>query len=573
MNIALGDKSKETDENIEEHDNEDFINKIAEKYAESRRQQKNVSIFAFTATPKHKTLVLFGGRDENDRPIPFHLYSMRQAIEEGFILDVLQNYTTYEFTFNLIKKTLEDPLLKKGKALKTLKSFINLNELNINTKSEIIFEHFAESTSHKIGGKAKAMLVCGSRMEAYQFYNKLNSIVKSTKSKDVLVLIAFSGKLKWDNEELTESKLNGFGEKELPNMFKKDSYKVLVVADKYQTGFDQPLLHTMYVNKKLHGIRAVQTLSRLNRTYPGKEDTFVLDFVNDANEIKESFQPYYERTIATEDVDINHLYRVKDTIEEQNLFTNSDVEEFAKVFLDPKSSFDSKSTQRKMYQITENAYRSYLKLEEEQQEIFKKKLRTFNNLYTYLSQIIPYADIELEKFYIFCKNLYNRLPRKEPGVGYNLNDKIMLKNYEVKVKKDLKIELEKDTDGELSGVSEAGLGKIEEEDVHLSELVTILNNRFGSDYDEADELYFNQIETEMMMDDQVINRAINNPIDLFEYGFNDKFNDILFERMEDNKKIFEKILENEEFGEMVKRFIMNKVYKNIRDNRYHNAKQ
>jgi type I restriction enzyme R subunit len=263
---------------------DDFVREQIERSAASRGQHPNISFFAFNATPKYKTLQVFGDKDSEGKPKPFHLYSMRQAIEEGFILDVLQNYTTYELYFKLTKAIEDDPQLNKKKAAKAIGKFVSLHLHNLAQKTEIIIEHFRNILSKKIGGKAKAMLVCGSSLHAKRYYEEFGRYIrKKGYENEIKILVAFSGKVVDDNapDGVSEPEMTGYSEKELPTIFERDEYKILILADKYQTGFDQPLLHTMYVDKKLSGVKAVQTLSRLNRMHPGKEDTFVLDFAND----------------------------------------------------------------------------------------------------------------------------------------------------------------------------------------------------------------------------------------------------------------------------------------------------
>lgn len=302
---------------------QDLVNAYIEKSAAARGRQANVSFFAFTATPKYKTLQVFGDKDEEGKPKPFHLYSMRQAIEEGFILDVLQNYTTYELYFKLTKAIEDDPQLNKKKAAKAIGKYVSLHPHNLAQKIEIIIEHFREIVAKKIVGRAKAMLVCGSRLHAKRYFEEFRCYIREKGyGTEIKVLVAFSGKVVDDNypDGVSEPELTGYREMELPGVFDKDEYRILIVADKYQTGFDQPLLHTMYVDKKLSGVKAVQTLSRLNRTCPGKGDTFVLDFANDRQTILDSFQPYYEVTTVTEETDVNHLYDLKTRLDQFQVY-------------------------------------------------------------------------------------------------------------------------------------------------------------------------------------------------------------------------------------------------------------
>lgn len=310
-------KDGESDEDVVGF--EELINDVIERSAAARGQQSNLSFFAFTATPKYKTLAVFGYKDSQGEPQPFHLYSMRQAIEEGFILDVLQNYTTYSLYFKLSKAIENDPTINKKKAAQAIGRFVSLHPHNLAQKTEIIIEHFRQVVAAKIGGRAKAMLVTGSRLHAKRYFEAFGHYIKDKGyEQEIKILVAFSGKVIDDNfpDGVTEPQLTGFGEKELPEVFNKDEYKILIVADKYQTGFDQPLLHTLYVDKPLSGVKAVQTLSRLNRMTTGKEDTFVLDFVNDRETILESFQPYYEITTVNEEPEPNHLYDLKAKLDE-----------------------------------------------------------------------------------------------------------------------------------------------------------------------------------------------------------------------------------------------------------------
>ncbi|WNN88695.1 type I restriction endonuclease subunit R [Gloeocapsopsis dulcis] len=306
----------------EDEDEEDWVRKSML----SRGKQPNLSFFAFTATPKPKTLEVFGHLNNQGQPEPFHLYSMRQAIEEGFIMDVLQNYTTYKTYFRLTKAIADDPQIHKKKASKAIARFLSLHPHNLAQKTEVIVEHFRQCVMPKIGGKAKAMLVTASRPHVIRYKDEFDKYLKKQGYNDIKALVAFTAFI--DREtgiSYTESDINGFGERELPEKFETDEYQLLIVADKYQTGFDQPLLHTMYVDKKLSGVKAVQTLSRLNRTCPGKEDTFVLDFANEEQEIIDAFQPYYEQTLLAATTNPNRLYDLKNRIDSFQIIWTSEV--------------------------------------------------------------------------------------------------------------------------------------------------------------------------------------------------------------------------------------------------------
>ena len=561
--------SKSLDEAVaddleDDYTEEDYIREQIEKSAISRGKQNNISFFAFTATPKYKTLQVFGEKDENGKPEPFHLYSMRQAIEEGFIKDVLLNYTTYELYYKLSKAIEDDPKLNKGKASKAIGKYVSLHPHNLAQKTEIIIEHFRQVVSKKIGGKAKAMVVCSSRLHAKRYFEEFERYIKAMGyENDIKILVAFSGKVVDDNapDGVSEPNLTGYSEKELPNVFDKNEYKILIVADKYQTGFDQPLLHTMYVDKKLSGVKAVQTLSRLNRNHPGKEDPFVLDFVNDRETILASFQPYYEVTTVKEETDVNHLYDLKGKLDEFQVYWVQEIDEFANIYFDPEVKQNSAVHQKRLYAITDKAVERYKAIEkEEKQDEFKKGLRTWTNLYAFLAQIMPFTDTEFEKFYAYAKLLQTRLPRRNLSDAVHLDDELALEYYRLQKIKEGAIVLEKGEEGELSGTSEAGLKRPKKEEAHLSEIIDVLNERFGTEFDEADRLFFDQIEAELMEDETLQKQAKVNRLDTFKFAFDDNFIDVLISRVEQNSEIVDKILTNKAFGDWVKDFYMKRTY-------------
>lgn len=550
----------------DDYSGDDFIREQIEASAQSRGQQPNISFFAFTATPKYKTLQVFGDKDEEGKPKPFHLYSMRQAIEEGFILDVLQNYISYELYFNLTKAIEDDPKFNKSKAAKAIGKYVSLHPHNLAQKTEVIIEHFREIVAKKIGGKAKAMLVCGSRLHAKRYFEEFKKYIQEKGyENEIKVLVAFSGKVKDDNypDGVSEPELTGYGERELPEIFDTEEYKILIVADKYQTGFDQPLLHTMYVDKKLSGVKAVQTLSRLNRTCPGKEDTFVLDFVNDRQTILNSFQPYYEITSVTEDPDINHLFDLKQRLDQFQVYWESEINAFAQVYFNPATKMNSAKDQKYLYAFTDNAVDRFKGLDEEYQDEFKKGLRTWTNLYAFLSQIMPFTDVDSEKFYAYAKLLQTRLPKRDLSEVIQLDDEIALEYYRLQKIKEGAIELTKNEDGGLSGITEAGLKRQKEEEALLSEIIGLLNDRFGTEFEEADKLFFDQIEAELLEDETLKLQAKANKLDTFKYAFDDKFIEKLIARMDQNQEIFEKILEDKAFGGLVKEFIMKRIYNQL----------
>jgi type I restriction enzyme R subunit len=555
-------------EETEDYSAEDFIREQVEKSAAARGQQKNISFFAFTATPKYKTLAIFGEKDIEGKPQPFHLYSMRQAIEEGFILDVLENYTNYELYFKLSKAIEDDPTLNKKKATRAIGHFVNFHPHNLSQKTEIVIEHFRQVVAKKIGGRAKAMFVTSSRKLAKRYFEEFNKYIKENDySKELKILVAFSGSVVDDNypDGVSEPQLTGYGEKELPRIFETDEYRILIVADKYQTGFDQPMLHTMYVDKKLSGVKAVQTLSRLNRTAPGKEDTFILDFVNDRKTIFESFQPYYERTIVAEEPEINHLFDLKLKLDEKQIFWQSEIEAFANIYFKPTGKLTT-NDQAHLYSFIDPAIDRFKAIEtDDEKDEFKKSLRTWTNLYAFLSQIMPFIEPDFEKFYAYAKLLQTKLPKRELSENLQLSDEIAMEYYRLQKVKEGSIDLIKGEDGELDGLSEAGIKRAKEEKAPLSEIIDLLNERFGTEFEEADRLFFEQIETELIQDEKLQTQARANKIDTFKFAFEDIFVNKLIERMEQNQDIFDKIIENKSFGNLVKEIMMKKVYAKINE--------
>ena len=550
-------------------DSQELINHYIERSAAARGQRSNLSFFAFTATPKYKTLAVFGYTDNQGKPQPFHLYSMRQAIEEGFILDVLQNYITYQLYFKLSKAIEEDPKINKKKAARAIGRFVSLHPHNLAQKTEIIIEHFRQVVAAKIGGRAKAMLVTSSRLHAKRYFEEFNRYIKDKGyEQDIKILIAFSGRVFDDNfpEGVTEPQLTGFGEKELPKVFNEEEYKILIVADKYQTGFDQPLLHTLYVDKPLSGVKAVQTLSRLNRTAPGKEDTFVLDFVNDRETILESFQPYYEITTVSEEPEPNHLYDLKAKLDEWQVYLTSEIDALAKVYFNPATQMTVR-TQSKLYSFIDPAVDRYKAIEtENKKEEFKKSLRTWTNLYSFLAQIMPFREPEFEKFYAYAKLLLTKLPKRDLAESMKLVDEVAMEYYRLQKIKDGSIDLITGEGGELNGLSEAGIKRAKEDKAALSEIIDVLNERFGTDFEEADRLFFEQIEAELMNDETLKTQAKVNKLDTFKYAFEEMFIDKLIDRMDQNQEIFEKILEDQSFGGLVKELMMKKVYARLNEN-------
>ena len=547
---------------------------------EARGKQDNLSFFAFTATPKPKTVEVFGTPGTDGIPRPFHLYSMKQAIEEGFILDVLKNYTTYKTYFRLSKQIEDDPNVNKKQAARAIARFLTMHPHNLAQKTEVMVEHYRQVVSNKIGGKAKAMVVTGSRLHAVRYKEEFDRYIQERGYKDIKTLVAFSGKVIYEAypEGVTEVQLNGIKEKELPKRFATDEYQVLLVADKYQTGFDQPLLHTMYVDKKLSGVKAVQTLSRLNRKTTGKEDTFVLDFANETEDIEASFQPYYELTTIRETTDPNHLYDLKSTLEQTQVIWKSEVDNFCNLFF-KSARVLTKKDQGKLYALVKPAVERFEQLPEEgssdgtlsttlNQENFKHALQSFVRLYSFLTQIMPFQDVDLEKFYTYGRFLLKSLPKKGQQDRFQLGDEVALEYYRLQKIAEQTIALEAQGEYGLDGATEAGLRQTnKDEQAALSEIIDVLNKRFQTDFNDADKLFFDQMEQDCVQNDKLKTAAESNTLDNFRYIFEEVFMSVLIDRMGQNQDIFSKMMDDKDFGSLVRNMIMKKAYDRLkRDN-------
>jgi type I restriction enzyme, R subunit len=542
----------------------EFDDPLLKTMASRSVKHPNLSYFAFTATPKPKTLAAFGVPGPDGLPRPFHLYSMRQAIDEGFILDVLKGYTTYKTYYRLAKRIEDDPKLNKTKATRALSRYFSLHPYNIAQKVAVIVEHFRSVTRHKIGGRAKAMVVTSSRLHAVRYKLEFDRYIRERDYTDLKTLVAFSGTVRDSGSEYTESTMNGFGEKELPKKFDTSEYQVLIVADKYQTGFDQPLLHTMYVDKKLSGIRAVQTLSRLNRTCPGKEDTFVLDFVNDTDVIREAFQLYYERTTLSENIDPNLLYDQKSRIEAAQVIWPSEVELFAKTFFKQKTKL-TLTDQATLNGAIDPAVDRFKAIPtEEERDTFEGLLQAFVNAYSFLSQVMPFMDIELEKLYTYVKFLLKKLPRDTGSGMLKLDGEIALEYYRLQKVQDENIVLQIQGEAGLRPPTEAGLTREKEETSKLSEIISNLNERFGLDLTESDRLFFDQLIEDAKADSRLVQQANANTLQNFELGLDDRLDDFIIDRNAMNSEVSSKLFEDRGVRSLVLKYIASQVYHGVR---------
>jgi type I restriction enzyme R subunit len=550
----------------------DFEEEILKTIAK-RGRQPNISFFAFTATPKAKTLEVFGQRGADGMPFPFHLYSMRQAIEEGFIHDVLRNYTTYRTYYRLIKSIEDDPKVVKSKAAKALARFMSLHPHNIAQKTEVMVEHFRTFIMQKIGGRAKAMVVTSSRLHAVRYKQAFDEYIGENGYPGIRTLVAFSGTVEDPDVKgasYTEPEMNRdkdgrpIREKELPERFAGPEYAVLIVAEKYQTGYDQPLLHTMYVDKRLDGVQAVQTLSRLNRKCQGKEDTFVLDFVNKTEDILEAFKPYYEQTAVGEQAEPRQLYELQAKLEAEHVFHADEVEGFCRVFFKRKAT-QTPSDHAEMYSFLDPAVSRFEALDEDAQDEFRALLGTFRNLYSFLSQVIPFQDTDLEKLYTFVRFLLSKLPRRQSGPGYDFDDEVALKFYRLQKISEGSIDLKAGESATVHGPTAVGTGKSGETEVELSQLIDLINDRFGTDFKPADELFFNQIREEAVADEKLREAATANTMENFRFVFEKALEGLFIDRMEQNEELFARYMNDAEFQRSVAGNLLRQVYSQIRE--------
>jgi type I restriction enzyme R subunit len=539
---------------------EDLIN----QNMEARGRQPNLSFFAFTATPKQKTLELFGTPQPDSSFRPFHLYTMRQAIEEGFILDVLQNYTTCTTYFNLQKKVADDPHVEKSKTIGLLKREVELHEYTIAEKTALMVEHFWETVRHQIPdaqghGQAKAMVITRSRLHAVRYKQAFDRYLKK-QSYPVKALVAFSGTVNNQGLDYTEAQMNGFSDKQTAEQFKKSEYRFLIVAEKFQTGFDQPLLHTMYVDKTLSSVAAVQTLSRLNRTHPRKVKTMVLDFANQVDDIQSAFQPYYEATLLSKGTDPNKLYDTQSLLSEFRLYTDKEVAEIAALYL---RKGEKASQLQPLLRKVVGQY-EYIPKPEQRLE-FKHRLRSYSRLYAFLSQIVTFKDPHLERLYLFARLLLRALPQEQEKMSLRAAEYADLESYRIQKTFNGKIGLQSGV-GTLNPFSDLDSAVIRDpEKAALSEIIAEINQRFGTDFTEADRVFFAELKTRLTDNESLQASAKVNTKENVQLLHDALFNAILQNMIDSNFEMFKRINDNEEFGQLVRAKIFDQVYQEILD--------
>jgi type I restriction enzyme R subunit len=554
MNLAISGLALNDD-----MDNEDKINAIVE----GRKLVKNASYFAFTATPKNKTEEMFGVPYEEDGVIkhrPFHVYTMKQAIQEGFILDVLKNYTTIDSWYKIMKTIEDDPMFDKKRAQKKLRAFVEGKPEVIAKKAEIMVEHFHEQViaKKKINGQARAMIVTASIARCIEYYFAINKCLKDRRSP-YKTIIAFSGDHKYNGQEpaLTSAALNGFSDAKIPKEFKKDPYRILVVADMFQTGFDEPFLQTMYVDKPLYDIAAVQTLSRLNRAYPGKDEVYVLDFANKTSVIEEAFSKFYRTTILSDETDPNKLYDLISLMENYQVYEDDNVNYLVDQFL-------SGAERDRLDPVLDACVAVYNQLETEDQIEFKSAAKSFVRTYGFLGAILPYGNVEWEKLSIFLNFLIPKLPSpRDDDYSEGILSTIDLDSYRNEAQQAISIKLE-DEDAEIAPIPAGKIGYIIEPEMDLlSKIIMNFNDMFGNiEWKDADNVQRQILEIPSMvsMDEKYQNAMKNSDEQEARTESERALQKVIFSIMSDNMELFKQFQDNPSFRKWLSDLVFNLTY-------------
>ncbi len=527
-------------------------------------RQSNLSYFAFTATPKGRTLEMFGRLNaKTGKHEPFHLYSMRQAIEERFIMDVLENYATYKTFWKLEKATEEDPEYDAKKARRAIARFVSLHPHHLAQKAEIVVEHFRQHTSKEMGGLAKAMVVTSSRLHAVRYKRNIDKYIKAKGYSEIGTLVAFSGKIDDGTETpLTEANMNAFPEARTAEEFGTPEYAVLIVAEKFQTGFDQPLLHTMYVDKPLVGLAAVQTLSRLNRIHPLKENTFVLDFRNDTEDMVEAFEQFHGCTVAPP-TDPNILSDTRRRLDDFDVLRAEEIEAAMPALLGAGASDEKRSAET--YAAIGPAKARLEEMGDEERLEFRDALTRFVRTYSFVSQIVAFTDPSLERDYVYCRALSLYLRDTGTVERLDLGTEVELTHLRHQMTFSGTLSLASDT-GEVRSFFGEGKGAQQELELeHLSSIVEVLNERFGTDLTDVDKLLLDQFEESWIADDELSDQAKSNSLDNFRLAFDRKFLQTIVTRVDANDEIYKKILDDEDFRQVLMDLYAGRVYRRARE--------
>ena len=544
-NLRVSLSKRITEEVADEDETEDVSDidaKILEQM-EQRRWQDHISYFGFSGTPKNKTLELFGRKDEDGKFIPFHTYSMRQSIGEGFTLDVLENYTTFKRYFELVKSVPEDREYEKARTLRTLTNYVDLQPHSIDTKTRIMLEHFTEHTAKTIEGKGRAMVVTPSRLHCVRYKQAFDRQMREMGLR-YGCLVAFSGTVH-DTDNAVDYTENGMNElppkTSISDSFKEPQYRILIVANKFQTGFDEPLLQTMYVDKKLDGLQCVQTLSRLNRVAKGKTDTLVLDFVNEPEQIQEAFQQYYQTTVLAEETDPNRLYDLQNQLEGFGCHDEETIEEFCKIF------YDSNQPDELLQGILDSVVERWSALERDDKEAFRSTLQSYIRLYGYISQLITFTDVALEKLYVFGRPLNKKLPKRDDHP--DLQDvlaSVDLDSFRVaKIHENLQISLEPE-DSEVPGIGSDVATMRDPEQDFLSNIINALNEAHQTDFTMEDKVDLATIHRKVQ-ENEALRQVIegDNTDTNKRYKFEQVVDEILLGFVNSKLELFKKLTQHE----------------------------
>ncbi len=564
--VAYGEEDKIPDE--EPEDEEDMINSLIEQ----RKMLKNASYFAFTATPKNKTLETFGRKGilpddtagEPQKHYPFDLYSMKQAIEEEFILDVLQNYTTYQSYYKLHATAEENPEYETHQAQKKLRAYVESHPFSIREKAKVMVDHFHAEVRKQIKGKAKAMVVTKSINNAIQYYRAFNQYLAEIHSP-YKAIVAFSGKRSIDGVEYDEAKLNGFPSNDIPKTFKKNEYRFLIVANKFQTGFDQPLLHTMYVDKKLRDVQAVQTLSRLNRAYkPDKEDTFVLDFYNSVDEIKEAFEPYFTTTVLSEETDANKLNDLQDALDNAQVYTPEEVEQFTSLYF--------KKAPREELQpiINKAAFQFKTTLNADAQVDFYVKAKSFYRTYAFLAKILSFKNAYWERLYWFIKYLMPHIqPPSDGDLAKGILEAVDLDSYRLSKTTTDNIKLAGEEEIDPTPPIMKGK-KGENEFEQLQAIINEFNARFGidkwTDDDKVKNFLFMQLPADLGKDEATVNAVKNSDKQNAKITSDKKVEDLMQDVIFTYTDLYKKFTDDADFKRQYLDFVFDKIWKQSHTN-------
>ena len=540
----------------------------------SQGKHSNMSFFAFTATPKGKTLEIFGEPQPDGSFHPFHIYSMRQAIEEGFILDVLANYTTYKMCYQIAKNVQDNPEVPTSKAVRTIRRYEELHPHNLQQKAAIIVETFRDVTKKKIGGLGKMMVVTASRLAAVRYYHEIKRYLESNSYDDVEIMIAFSGSLKDPDDptgaEYTESGMNvdrngnRVKESQTKAVFHEEG-NILIVAEKYQTGFDEPLLHTMIVDKELRDVKAVQTLSRVNRIYPGKEDTYILDFVNPIERIREAFQQFYQETSLDEEINFDLIYTTQKTLRGFSVYTDEDIEKVSGIYFDPDVR-KANLTQGKISNALKPVADRYNELNQEQRYQFRREVRALVKWYNYISQITRMFDKELHKEYVFCSYLAKLLP-SDPVQPFDLDNRVKLEYYRLEKTYEGAIELDSKP-GSWKPTQPKRAGGRKDRTSPLDEIIQRINEEFYGEFTDADRVMVDTLYQKMRKDSKAKKAAKTEDRQVYERSlFPGIFDTTAQEAYMENTVAYEQLFLDVDKYQAVMRALADRLYKELHDDK------